>query len=108
MLRKADRLASRDINRPSQGKSVFGTLISMRFLPSEHTKVSVVVSKKVAPTAVGRNRIRRRVYAAVREVRNSLKKPAFIMIMPKKECLSCDIRSINDELKTLFNKAGLS
>jgi ribonuclease P protein component len=108
MLRKADRLASRDIDRLSQGKSVFGTLISLRYSPAERAKFSVSVSKKVAAKATDRNRLRRRVYAAVREARQSLKKPVFAMLMPKKECLSCKLSVIRNELSSLFNKAGLS
>lgn len=41
----------------------------MVFAPNERgfTRVAVVVSKKVNKTAVGRNRIRRRVYEAIRK-----------------------------------------
>ena len=41
----------------------------MIFAPNERgfTRVAVVVSKKVNKTAVGRNRIRRRVYEAIRK-----------------------------------------
>lgn len=108
MLRKADRLATRDIDRLSQGKSVFGTLISLRFAPADRSRFTVSVSKKVAAKASDRNRLRRRVYAAVRDARNGLKKPVFAMLMPKRECLSCELPAIRTEISSLFNKAGLS
>jgi ribonuclease P protein component len=40
----------------------------MKFVPSKHDdyRVSVVVSKKIAKSAPDRNRIRRRVYEAIR------------------------------------------
>lgn len=108
MLRKADRLATRDIDRLSQGKSVFGTLISLRYSPSDRSKFAVAVSKKVAAKATDRNRLRRRVYAAVRDARKGLKKPVFAMLMPKKECLTCELSAIRNEISSLFNKASLS
>jgi ribonuclease P protein component len=51
------------------GKTVRGPLASLVFVPNERgfTRVAVVVSKKVNKTAVGRNRIRRRVYEVIRK-----------------------------------------
>ena len=108
MLKKVDRLSSRDIDRLSQGKSVFGTLISMRFTPAERVKIAVSASKKVAPNAVDRNRLRRRVYAAVRSITKTLKKPVFIMLMPKKECLTTPILDIETDIRAIFHKANIS
>lgn len=51
------------------GKSVRGGAISLKYRfdsKNEGFKVAVVVSKKVAKSAVVRNRIRRRVFEAVR------------------------------------------
>ena len=50
------------------GKTVRAQKMSLVFGPNARgfTRVAVVVSKKVEKTAVGRNRIRRRVYEALR------------------------------------------
>lgn len=50
------------------GKTVRSQKMSLVFGPNARgfTRVAVVVSKKVEKTAVGRNRIRRRVYEALR------------------------------------------
>ena len=50
------------------GKTVRAQKMSLVFGPNSRgfTRVAVVVSKKVEKTAVGRNRIRRRVYEALR------------------------------------------
>ncbi len=50
------------------GKTVRGRQASLVFGANErgYTRVAVVVSKKVDKTAVGRNRIRRRVYEVIR------------------------------------------
>ena len=50
------------------GKTVRKTQMSLVFMPNERgfTRVAVVVSKKVAKSAVERNRIRRRVFEILR------------------------------------------
>jgi ribonuclease P protein component len=53
-----------------RGLSVRGSMISLRFAgrdPRRPYRVAVVVSRKVSKSAVVRNRIRRRIYAAVRQ-----------------------------------------
>lgn len=47
-----------------RGTRAHGLLCTYISLPRSESAVSVVVSKKVAPTAVGRNRIKRRMRAA--------------------------------------------
>jgi|SRR3989344_6203080 len=108
MLSKRERLSARDISSLSIGKSVFGAHISLRYVFTSTKKFSVSVSKKVAKRAVDRNRIRRRVYSVLRDVKGDVKKSVFVMIMPKKECQTIKLEEIKSELMTLFKKAGLS
>jgi ribonuclease P protein component len=59
----------------ARGKSARGSAISLKYLQRDGDKpyrVAVVVSRKVSKSAVVRNRIRRRVYAQVREVSAAL------------------------------------
>lgn len=51
-----------------KGKTIRTPLLSLVYAPNthHHQRFSVVVSKKVLKSAVGRNRIRRRVYEALR------------------------------------------
>ncbi|MDL2363291.1 MAG: ribonuclease P protein component [Patescibacteria group bacterium] len=54
----------------SRGSTVRSPLITIKYLnrsPDKPYRVAIVVSKKVAKSAVVRNRIRRRLYAATRE-----------------------------------------
>lgn len=110
MLPKSRRLTAKDIEGLSLGKSVFGTLLSIRYRPAQSLRFSVAVSKKVASRAVERNKIRRRVYAAVRVTAfsgQSPVSPASIMVLPKKECLTAPADAVRAELSALFHKAGL-
>ncbi len=53
------------------GKTVRGPIIAVRFLYNarrQHYRAAVVVSKKVDKSAVGRNRIRRRIYEVIRNL----------------------------------------
>lgn len=106
MLPKAQRLTTKDIASLSHGKSVFGTLISLRFSPAKAAKFSVTVSKKVQNTAVGRNSLRRKVYKCVPKARSVLKSPIYGLIMPKRECMDAAPAAIEAELAALFEKAS--
>ncbi len=54
----------------SRGQNVRGNLVNLKFArrdPARHDRVAVIVSRKVNKSAVVRNRIRRRIYEAVRK-----------------------------------------
>jgi ribonuclease P protein component len=60
------------------GKTVRGPMSSLKFVPNTRRtsyRLAVVVSKKVNKSAVTRNRIRRRLYEAVRECESEIKEP---------------------------------
>lgn len=107
MLRKADRLTTQEVTALSQGKSVFGTLLSLRFIPAEKSKFAVPVSKKVSVRAVDRNTLRRKVYDALGFLHGGLVKPVFVMVLPKKDCLSASVDAIKADIEVTFKKAGL-
>lgn len=65
------------------GKTVRGPLTSLKFVEnSRHDayRLAVVVGKKVSKSAVKRNRIRRRLYEAVRTQENKITKPYDIVM----------------------------
>jgi ribonuclease P protein component len=106
MLPKSDRLTAREIDTLSEGRSVFGTLLSLRHLPSSRTKFAVSVSKKVLPRAVDRNRVRRKIYGVLAKTAR-ITNQSFVMIMPKKDCLLAPESAIAAEISSLFAKAKL-
>jgi len=60
------------------GETVRGPLCSLRYVQNDRRKsfrLSVVVSKKVSKSAVVRNRIRRRLYEAMRQHEAAIQKP---------------------------------
>jgi ribonuclease P protein component len=75
MLPKKERLSRKEFNRFfSIGKRFHFPTFQVVYAPYTTLHVSVVVSKKIAKTAVHRNKVRRRIYDIVRNYRteNSL------------------------------------
>ncbi len=84
----------------SHGKTIRGALISLVHNDNSkgYTRFAVVVSKKVEKSAVGRNRIRRRMYEAIRLVIKDNKKflkRDYIFVVYKKDIMTMGF----DELK---------
>ena len=95
----------------SNGKAVRSQLFTVKYVLNTHRKhprFSVVVSKKVIKSAVGRNRIRRRLYEYLRLHTETLNNTYDIVII----CTSAELRTlpyteISAQLTQLFNKAEL-
>ncbi len=85
------------------GKTVRSAKMSLVFVPNERgfTRVAVVVSKKVERTAVGRNRMRRRVYEVLRRNFDSVpKKVDYVFVVYSKEVM----RMPEPELEEMLGK----
>ncbi len=72
MLKRTERIRRHDFGKVALGRASHTPLFTIRALPVEgelgaSKQFSVVVSKKVAKTAVARNALRRKVYAALAE-----------------------------------------
>ena len=95
----------------SNGKAVRSQLFTLKFVHNSrrtHPRFSVVISKKVMKSAVGRNRIRRRLYEYLRLHTDHLNGVYDIVII----CSSGELRAlpyahITEQLDTLFSKAHL-
>ncbi|MFA6095791.1 MAG: ribonuclease P protein component [Candidatus Paceibacterota bacterium] len=107
MLSKKQRLSRKEAEALKNGRSVVRTLISMRFIPAQGTRISVSVSKKVSPSAVVRNRIRRRTYATLSPLLASISQDASIMLFPKKEFYSMSVEEMKAALADILGKSGL-
>lgn len=60
------------------GQTVRGPMLSLKFVPNSRRsayRLAIVVSKKVNKSAVTRNRIRRRLYEAVRRYESRIRSP---------------------------------
>ncbi len=95
----------------ANGKAVRSQLFTVKYVPNSHRthpRFSVVVSKKVIKSAVGRNRIRRRLYEYLRVNMDKLEGTYDIVVI----CTSAELRTmpydqISEQLTQLFEKASL-
>lgn len=90
------------------GKTVRDQQMSLVFCPNSKgfTRVAVVVSKKVEKTAVGRNRIRRRIYEALRKNWNLIPgKTDYIFVVFSKELMRMPFDKIEEILGKLVEES---
>ena len=91
-----------------KGKTVRRVKASLIFVPNERgfTRVAVVVSKKVEKTAVGRNRIRRRVYEVIRRNFEYLPKATdYIFVIFSKDFMTMPYLELEKTLGELVEEA---
>lgn len=92
------------------GKTIRGSKISLVFADNSRNKqrYAVVVSKKILKSAVGRNRIRRRVYEAIRAELPKVEKPVdCIFIIYSKDILDIDYKEIRSLIHNLLKEANI-
>jgi len=73
----------------------------------DHTRVGVVISKKVLKRAVDRNRTKRRIAEQVRLFYPQLKPGYDCVVLVKQDIVKLSPTALHDELITVFSKAGI-
>lgn len=109
MLAKRYRFHSRGgVNYTyKHGKTIRTPKISLVFANNtrNHQRFAVVISKKVIKSAVGRNRIRRRVYEAIRLNLPEFKdKKDCIFVLYSKTLENMDFLELKNEIKSLLSQ----
>ena len=112
MLSKRYRFHSRGGVRHTyqNGKTIRGSRISLVFAENTRNKqrYAVVVSKKVMKSAVARNRIRRRVYEAIRLQRDKIQKPVdCIFIVYNREVMTMEFKELQKLVTDLLKEAQI-
>jgi ribonuclease P protein component len=112
MIKKNYRFHSRGGVRYTyqNGKTIRGSKISLVFADNSRNKqrYAIVVSKKILKSAVGRNRIRRRSYEALRALLPNIQKPVdCIFIINSKEILDIDFKELRTLIRDLLKEADI-
>lgn len=93
------------------GHAVRSHLLTIKYVKNPYRKQSrfaVVVSKKVHKGAVGRNRMRRRVYEIIRKELPNIQSPHDVVILVfSSEILTLPPRELSEMVHQLFGSAGL-
>ena len=93
-----------------KGRVAHSPLFLVRFVKISGTFVACVATvapKKIAKTAVQRNRIRRKLYEAVRSFRGDIQPGMHILVFAKPALLVVSQKDITADLKALFVKASI-
>lgn len=94
-----------------QGRAVRTHLATLKYTVNprrKHSRLAVVISKKVHKSAVGRNRIRRRIYEILREPIASLEKSHdVVIIISSGDMLHLSPEQLNHEITSLLREADL-
>jgi ribonuclease P protein component len=93
------------------GQAIRSHLITIKYTKNPHRKHSrfaVIVSKKVHKSAVGRNRIRRRLYEIIRQQLPSMASPHDVAVMVfSSEVLTLPQSELEELVQQLFTSGGL-
>ena len=93
------------------GKTVRGPLCALRYVRNERRssyRLAVVVSKKVSKSAVVRNRIRRRLYEAFRELEPQVQMPYdLILTVFTEQVAEMPIDELRRALRAQCKQAGV-
>jgi ribonuclease P protein component len=93
------------------GKTIRGPLLALKYAPNprrEDYRVAVVVSRKVNKSAVSRNRMRRRIYAIVRQLSDQITGPYDIVITVFSDNLLQEPhQNLQDQITRQLKAAGI-
>jgi ribonuclease P protein component len=93
-----------------KGRALRKDLLSVKFIKTkqEHSRIGIIVSKKVSNKATERNIIKRRVRAAMKELLNKIKEPLDIVIIVHPQASEkTNFLQIKNILEEIFSKAGI-
>ncbi len=89
-----------------QGENIRGSVMYFKVLKTKEPepRIGFIVSKKVSPKAVERNKARRRMKEAVRSSLDSLKKGTDIVIIALPKIKEKSFEEIKEEIQKTFKK----
>ncbi len=82
-------------------------LIVLDRSPSEASRLAVAVTKKLEPSAARRNLLRRRLKDFFRLTRHQFAGSFDILIIARKDALSCQFNQIREELFSAMERGGI-
>ncbi|PIP73453.1 MAG: hypothetical protein COW88_01865 [Candidatus Lloydbacteria bacterium CG22_combo_CG10-13_8_21_14_all_47_15] len=111
MLKKKKRLTTKDFNGVFRESRV----LHSKYLTLRYSRVtgtapflgSIVVSKKIANSAVLRNKFRRIGYIFFERISNTLKQNTACIFFLKKDAMTLSEVDLSSEMRILLEKAGL-
>ncbi len=102
MIPRVNRIRVSEFEELSGGPSLSLPHLALKYKVSPqggHPKCAVVISSKIAPKAVSRNRIRRALYKALEELLLKIPKGGRLIVYLKKEGRTASVEEFRGELR---------
>ena len=107
---KRDRLRKRPEfeNLQNSGRKIHTRffLLSVRENGSERSRLGVTITKRVAPNASDRNKVKRRVREFFRQYRSHLLTPLDMVVIARREAHKCSFKEMTEALLGALRKYG--
>lgn len=87
------------------GKRFINELYTCFIKPSQTSQFAFVISKKTAPHAVNRNRTKRLLSEAIKEIMPNLQRPVQVVIVAKQDLSEVPLQTITATLEKIFQQA---
>lgn len=109
MLPQSSRITLKQFNLVMEKGNIFHSpLFWVRVLKNQQeTRIASVAPQKVVKLTVFRNKIRRKTYEALRQIKESISNGNYIVVFAKVNLCKHSQKDILNDLKTLFVKAGV-
>lgn len=106
MLKRSERLNRAQFTEfGRQGKRFHAEALTISFTPHTRFHGAVVISKKVAKSAVRRNKLRRQVYALLAQAKQSGRSGVFVCVL-KPEAEKMTSAQFRGAVKNLIERTG--
>lgn len=92
-----------------KGRVFHTPLFIIRILKDQvlDTRIAAVSPKKIAKTAVIRNKIRRKIYESVKSFKKSINSPIHVILFAKSGIIEARTEDIKSDLTSFFVKIGI-
>ena len=110
MLNKKNRISNRRLIQKlfDKGGLYKNAYFIFKFLPSteDTSQFAIVVSKKVAPKAVHRNKLKRQISESIQEKLDQIKTNIVVLVIAKQGLAEIEYQDINKGIADFINKAN--
>lgn len=100
MLPQAERLTKNDFIGLRPRIISRGSFVDIAVSPASYSRFACVITKKRVKRAVDRNRIKRKIYHIIRDVKP--RTPYLVIVYPKITTLQANRKAIEEEIRSTF------
>lgn len=96
-----------EFTRAKKTNNIYFTLLVEKQNKTPLTKFAIVASLKFSKKAVVRNRIKRQLRSAIKELLNQINEGFNVIILVKKQAMDTSYKQLSESLENTFQRSGL-